>query len=200
MSENCSRSWRARGHGAVAPVQVTKSRRASGAQPTSLSGSESTLSSWGRSADMLALGRGHTPVPHPQQTFATTSLPLAGLVGTVTAQFQPAAWSGRAGSPPGRRRASLCGWLCSWICPPWAWNTHTSPLLTPAPTRALQIHAPHHCSLRPARVPQVCLPHHSSLPSPCGSPKYMLLTAAHSRPHAGPRKYIHLSAAHSCPV
>lgn len=150
--------------------------------------SESTPSPWGRSVGMMGLGQGHPPssVLHLQQTFATTSLPLAGSRGHGASGVLLSwlVWGGsRAGENPGgpgRRKASLCGCLRgSGPCGPHPCSLLPSrrPLkymhLTAAhfhPTQAPRIWLPHRCSLLPRAGPPGPLTSQQLPPGPVSLP------------------------------
>lgn len=110
------------------------------------------------------------PVLYPQQTFATTSLPLAGSPGHGDSGVLPSwlVWEGSPagenpgpGSSPGRRKASLHGCLHG----PGPWEPPHCSLLPPRRPRKYTNLTPVHSHR--TRAPQVWLPHRGH--SPCSS-------------------------------
>lgn len=106
------------------------------------------------------------PVLCPQQTFATTSLPLAGSPGhggsgvlpSWLVGRQPSWREPRAGSPPGRRKASLRGCLRG----PGPREPHHCSLLPPHRPRRYTHLTPVHSQR--TRAPQMRLPHRGRSP------------------------------------
>lgn len=192
VSENHSRSWRARETGRAAGPRG-RQHSARDEEPAGLRGaarqpfwrSESTLCSWGRSADMLGLGRGHPPQS------STRSKPLQplhyllqGLMGTATAGFCSAAWSGGAAQ---LARTQGQGLLREGGKPPCVAVFVDLPHvgLTPA----------HSC---PHAVPSNTCTSPLSTPTPRGPPKYGYLTSAHSCPTQVPQ--VHSPPSSSLPA